>query len=59
MWPYSTYSKINPVAEENFPFKKPRPDQLETISQIIEAIDKGYKYNKLYNMFIFSSTFNK
>ena len=44
MWPYSTYSKINPVAKKNFPFKKPRPDQLETISQIIEAIDKGYKY---------------
>lgn len=44
MWPYSTYSKINPIALKNFPFEKPRKDQIETISQIIEAIDNGYKY---------------
>lgn len=44
MWQYSNYSKINPQARKHFPFKQPRNDQLETISEIIEAINKGYKY---------------
>lgn len=44
MWSYSNYSKINPLAEKHFPYRKPRPDQLETVSEIIEAIGKGYKY---------------
>ena len=44
MWKYSNYSKINPEVRKNFPFKNPRPDQLETVSEIVEAIDKGYKY---------------
>ena len=43
-WEYSTYSKINPEVEQYFPFEKPRQHQLETISEIKEAIDKGYKY---------------
>ena len=43
-WKYSTYSKINSQVEENFPFKHPRKHQLETISEIKEAIDNGYKY---------------
>lgn len=44
MWQYSNYSKINPLAELHFPYKTPRADQLETVSEIIEAIDKGYRF---------------
>lgn len=44
MWQYSTYSKTLPEAERHFPFKEPRRDQLETISEIIEAVSRGYKY---------------
>ena len=44
MWQYSTYSKIDPLARRHFPFKKARPDQLETISEIIHAISRGYRY---------------
>lgn len=29
---------------ENFPFKKPRPGQLEIITKIHKAIEKGYKF---------------
>lgn len=43
-WQYSTYSKIYPEVKENFPFTSPREHQLETISEIKEAIDNGYKY---------------
>ena len=43
-WQYSNYSKINPESERHFPFSKPRTGQLETISEILEAIGKGYKY---------------
>jgi Rad3-related DNA helicase len=43
-WQYSKYSEINPQAKSNFPFAKPRPDQLETISEILKAIDDGYRY---------------
>ncbi|WP_405298665.1 helicase C-terminal domain-containing protein [Methanobrevibacter sp.] len=32
------------MAERHFPFKSPRTDQLETISEIIDAISRGYKY---------------
>ena len=44
MWQYSNYSKISSVAERHFPFKSPRTDQMETISEIIDAISQGYKY---------------
>ncbi|WP_405293953.1 helicase C-terminal domain-containing protein [Methanobrevibacter sp.] len=44
MWQYSTYSKIDSRIRRHFPFEKPRKDQLETASQIIEAIDEGYRY---------------
>ena len=44
MWQYSNYSKINPEVERHFPFKSPRHDQLETISEIVDAISRGYKY---------------
>ena len=44
MWQYSNYSKINPEAEMHFPFKTPRCDQLETVSEIIDAISQGYRY---------------
>lgn len=44
MWQYSDYSKVSPEAEMHFPFKTPRPDQLETVSEIIDAISLGYKY---------------
>ena len=44
MWQYSNYSKINPEALKHFPFKNARNDQIETISEIMEAIGKGYKY---------------
>ncbi len=43
-WQYSNYSKINPDAGKHFPFAEPRKGQLETISEILEAIRKGYKY---------------
>ncbi len=43
-WNYSSYSKISPKAVRHFPFKNPRPDQLESVSEILEAIDKGYRY---------------
>lgn len=43
-WPYSSYSKINDEIIEYFPFESAREGQLETISEIKEAIDKGYKY---------------
>jgi Rad3-related DNA helicase len=44
MWQYSEYSRTNPEAARHFPFEKPRADQLETVSEIIEAIDEGYRY---------------
>ena len=44
MWNYSSYDKVSPVAGSAFPFESPRPDQLETVSEILEAISKGYKY---------------
>ena len=43
-WQYSTYSKIYPEVKENFPFTSPREHQLETISEIKDAIDNGYQY---------------
>ena len=43
-WPYSNYSKIDQIIKENFPFQKPRPNQLETISEIKKAVEMGYKY---------------
>lgn len=43
-WPYSNYSKINPEVNRYFPFQNPRNEQLETVSEIAEAIDRGYKY---------------
>ena len=43
-WLYSTYSNVDSQVKENFPFDKPRVHQLETISEIKEAIDNGYKY---------------
>lgn len=44
MWKYSNYSAIDSRVQANFPFETPRPDQLETISEITQAIDKGYRY---------------
>lgn len=44
VWNYSNYSKVNPEVAKHFPFAKPRLFQLETISEITEAISKGYKY---------------
>ena len=43
-WPYTKYSKINPKALRYFPFESPRRHQLEAISEILEAVDKGYRY---------------
>ena len=44
MWQYSNYSKVNQKVHNSFPFKNPRPDQLETISEIVHAIDSGYRF---------------
>lgn len=44
MWEYSDYSKVSPEAKRHFPFKSPRTDQLETVSEIIYAISQGYRY---------------
>ena len=35
---------IKPVIKKNFPYENPREMQLETISRIYDAIEKGYKY---------------
>lgn len=43
-WRYSNYSKVNPNVLRHFPFTKPRADQLETVSEILEAINEGYRY---------------
>ena len=43
-WPYTTYSEISPEALRYFPFKSPRTNQLEAVSEILEAINQGYKY---------------
>ncbi|WP_067042059.1 helicase C-terminal domain-containing protein [Methanobrevibacter sp. YE315] len=43
-WQYSDYSGINPKAQMHFPFTNPREGQLETVSEILEAIESGYKY---------------
>lgn len=43
-WQYSNYKGINPESRKHFPFTTPRRGQLETISEIIDAIAKGYKY---------------
>jgi Rad3-related DNA helicase len=44
MWQYSNYSQIYPEVRRHFSFKHPRTDQLETISEIVDAINQGYKY---------------
>ena len=44
MWQYSDYSKVNPEVRNHFPFESPRPDQLETASEIADAIARGYRY---------------
>ena len=43
-WQYSNYSKINPNARRHFPFANPRDGQLETVSEILKAVDEGYRY---------------
>ena len=43
-WNYSNYTKIDKDAKNLFPFNKARKNQLETISEIKQAIDEGYKY---------------
>lgn len=43
-WKYSNYSKINLEAASHFPFSEARQYQLETISEIKQAVDDGYKY---------------
>lgn len=43
-WNYSSYSKINLEAAKHFPFAEARQYQLETISEIKQAIGSGYKY---------------
>ena len=43
-WQYSNYSRISPEAQKHFPFDNPRVGQLETITEILEAIEKGYRY---------------
>ena len=43
-WSYSNYSKVLPEVKKYFPFDAAREEQLETISEIVEAINKGYKY---------------
>ena len=36
--------QIKPIVKKNFPYEKPRKYQLETISKIYDAIEKGYKF---------------
>ena len=43
-WPYTKHANVNPQVLNYFPFEKPRKHQLEAISEILEAVDKGYKY---------------
>jgi len=44
IWEYSNYSQISDEARNHFVFKNPRPGQLETVTEIKEAIDRGYRY---------------
>ncbi|MDO5849911.1 MAG: ATP-dependent DNA helicase [Methanobacteriaceae archaeon] len=43
-WEYSNYTKIDDVVKYYFPFENPREGQLETATEIYEAMLKGYKY---------------
>ena len=43
-WKYSNYSKVNTDFLKYFPFNNPRDNQLETISEIMDAINNGYEY---------------
>lgn len=43
-WEYSNFTKVYPEVKRYFPFPHARDQQLETISEIYEAIEKGYKY---------------
>ena len=43
-WDYSNYTKVYPEVKMYFPFPHARDQQLETISEIYDAIEKGYKY---------------
>lgn len=43
-WEYSNYSKIDKEVKNHFPFKNPREGQLETVTEIYNAMLKGYKY---------------
>ena len=36
--------EVKTIVKDNFPFKEPRELQLETISKIYDAIEKGYKF---------------
>lgn len=40
----SIFQKILPKVKNNFPLETPRQGQLETISEIVNAIENGYKY---------------
>ena len=43
-WQYSNYSRIDQKAQNHFPLTNPRDGQLETVSEILEAIERGYRY---------------
>lgn len=43
-WEYSNYSNVDAKVKEAFPFSSARENQLETISEVKHAIEKGYKY---------------
>lgn len=43
-WQYSTFSEVDDAIAKHFPFKTPRADQLETITEIKNAINNGYRY---------------
>lgn len=43
-WEYSKYSNVIQEVRNNFPFPYAREGQLETISEVMDAINKGYKY---------------
>lgn len=43
-WEYSNYSNVDAKVKDAFPFSSARENQLETISEVKHAIEKGYKY---------------
>ena len=43
-WNYTNFSKVISSVKENFPYENPREMQLEVTSEIMDAVEKGFKF---------------